>query len=199
MTYQEEISKIHETMSKTGTTYSDVVKVGIDLEKIQDVPPLLIETINKTDKFLSKISDELKKEGLDHKILNIGILSISGHVRKSLDMKSKLMNYNGVGSFVILQGDGWFVRIGNAEFIDNNLDNRMFLEHIEVDNKCKGLGSFIMSIILDVCDEMNISLTCVPTDIFGKNGNLIKIRSWYCSLGFKKIMFNDVFYKYNPK
>ena len=198
MTYQEEITKVIGQMTKTGTTISNVVKV-VDDNTLVDAPDELVDTINKTNKFLSRISQSLKQEGLDHDIINIGIMGIGGSVRKHISMNSKCIHYNGVGSFVVLLGDGWFVRIGNAEFYNKNIPNCMFLEHIEVDKKSKGLGTHIMNIILDVCDEINESLTCVPTDIKGKPGKLEKIRSWYSSLEFKKVINNSIFYRYSPK
>lgn len=198
MTYQEEITHVIEEMTKTGATISNVVKV-VDDNTLVDAPDELVDTINKTNKFLSRISQSLKQEGLDHDIINIGIMGIGGYVRKHISMNSKPVHYEGVGSFVVLLGDGWFVRIGNAECYKKNIPNCMFLEHIEVDKKSKGLGTHIMNIILDVCDEMNESLTCVPTDIQGKPGKLEKIRSWYSSLEFKKVINNSIFYRYSPK
>jgi len=198
MTYQEEITVMKEMMTKTGTTFSNVVKV-VDEKRLVNAPIDFVNVVNKTNKFLSRISQSLKQEGLDHNIVNAGVLTIGGHVRKHISMKSKLIHYEGIGSFIVLIGDGWFVRIGNAECYDNNITNGMFLEHIEVDNKSKGLGTLIMNIILDVCDEMKESLTCVPTDIVGKTGKLDKIRNWYSSLEFKKVKNNSIFYRYNPK
>ena len=198
MTYQEEISEIHDEMVKSGKTYSNLVKL-VDDEDLTLAPPQFVQVIQKTNNFLAKVSDELKKEGLDHKIVNIGIVNVRGSVRKHISMKSRLVAYEGVGSFVILEGEGWFVRIGNAEFRKNKIHNSMFLEHIEIDDKSKGLGTLIMNIILDVCDEMNHTLTCVPTDIRGKRSHLGKIRNWYSLLEFKPIKHNKIFYQYNPK
>jgi hypothetical protein len=197
MEYTQEIERIEDMMVSTGMTYSNVVNVK---EYIPVKLPVSLDmTIERTNMFLDKVSKALTNEGLNHNVINCGIVDITGHVRKDVSMKSKLVYYDGMGAVAILIGEGWFLRIGNAEFSDHNITNRMFLEHIEVDSKSKGLGTYIMNTILDVCDQTGESLMCVPTDIVGKKGSLSDIRNWYTSLEFRKLKNNSVFYIYNPK
>jgi len=75
---------------------------------------------------------------------------------------------------------------------------------INVNNRGKGLGSEIMSRILDVSDRTGIKVKLVPVD-YDKDKNTPKdylnsLKNWYSEgFGFKKSIFSfDPYYTYSP-
>jgi cytochrome oxidase Cu insertion factor (SCO1/SenC/PrrC family) len=73
-----------------------------------------------------------------------------------------------------------------------------------VKNRGNGLGSDIMSKILDVSDRLGIKVKLVPVD-YDEDENspknyLQKLKNWYSEgFGFKKSIFSfDPYYTYTP-
>jgi hypothetical protein len=80
-------------------------------------------------------------------------------------------------------------------------DDTIELYWIEVFDKCKGMGSELMNIILDTADEMGVNVRCIPTDMKG-DGNiktLYRIRDWYRSFGFEAGKLAKAVFTYSPQ
>ena len=83
-------------------------------------------------------------------------------------------------------------------------ENSVELWKINIKERGKGVGSEIMSKIMDVSDRTGIKIKLVPVDYDcdekHPNGYLIKLKTWYTiGLGFEKPKISfDPFYTYHP-
>ena len=139
---------------------------------------------------ISSISNILKEHGLKPRIFNYGIQTCDGSVREFIPMNSKLIRYSVQGVGLGLIHDDF-----DLKFLIT--PTALWLHHIEVKNKEKGFGTFLMNIILDVMDEFKNQIACVPTDIKGTQTELLRIRQFYSSFGFVKE--RKIIYRYLPK
>ena len=68
-------------------------------------------------------------------------------------------------------------------------DNTVELGWIEINQRCKGVGTYIMNCILDTADDLGINVRVLPVDFDCGNVEPLKylkwLRSWYKSFGFK--------------
>jgi GNAT superfamily N-acetyltransferase len=83
-----------------------------------------------------------------------------------------------------------FFRFVNEEFILEFFsvsEDKIELSMIEVLDKGKGKGTFLLNTILDVVDELGLKLRLVPVDYTNFSKSLLKnyrLRNWYKSFGF---------------
>jgi GNAT superfamily N-acetyltransferase len=65
-------------------------------------------------------------------------------------------------------------------------ENMVELFKINVFDRGKGTGTKLMNHILDVSDELGITVKLIPINFLGESKNNFRLRNWYESFGFKK-------------
>lgn len=83
-------------------------------------------------------------------------------------------------------------------------ENTIELNWIEVnsDKRCKGSGTELINILLDISDETGISVRTIPADIDNPEGDievLYRLRRWYKSFGFKPSTLTPSVFYYKQK
>lgn len=132
------------------------------------------------EKFVIELSSRLELKPLDFlpRIQNTGISVQNGCKRYSERKMTRTLNYLS----------------DKYKLIFSEYDNQTVeLWWIEVFNKGIGLGTEILNSILNVSDELEIRVRVIPVDFDNKEKkieNLIRLRDWYKSFGFKSIDYN---------
>lgn len=164
---------------------------GHELASISKFFKISKSSVTKYINFLDKVQQYITEDIGSVDLMGFGIRTQEGSVR-ILDAM--------VGPKKYYQYDGLFFGIKCSDFLLKFAITNfgLHLEHLEVtsDKRNKGFGSLILDIILDVADEMNIMLSCVPTDLVGYDTELGRIRNFYVRKGFKR--HNEYLYKYRP-
>ena len=112
------------------------------------------------------------------------------------------------GTFAVYELEGVFKLIIHIKDADN-----IGIHYLEVEEQGKGIGSDIMNIILDLCDDLKFDVELFATAFKSKYANvpipeltknMIKhqdmanqrLRSWYNSFGFRSDMFKPFMMTY---
>lgn len=122
----------------------------------------------------------------------------------------KNMKYDYIlqGTFACYELEGVFKMIVHLKDADN-----IGLHYLEVEEQGKGIGSDIMNIILDLCDDMKFNVELCATAFKSKYADVPvkqltkymlkhqekanqRLRSWYNSFGFKSDLFKPFMMKY---
>ena len=123
------------------------------------------------------------------------------------DKKGEVIQEN-TGTFAVIQKTGVFELMLHLRG-----NNTIGLHYLKVYNKGKGMGTNIMNILLDACDDFNFNVELFASSFESefakiKYQDLTKkqieateranqrLRSWYNSFGFKKSMFSNFIMTY---
>jgi len=146
------------------------------------------EKLKVLEEFVTEVSNELNVE-FENEIIDFTRMTLNGKKIKFHKFISPIYHY--------------FSDEFELSFIPFS-ENSVELWKINVKNRGKGIGSEIMSKIMDVSDRTGINIKLVPVDYDcdenHQNGYLIKLKTWYTiGLGFVKPRISfDPFYTYYP-
>jgi hypothetical protein len=146
------------------------------------------EKLKVLEKFVNEVSDELNVE-FNNEIIDFTRMTLNGKKMKLQKFISPIFYY---------QSNEF--ELSFIPFSESSVE----LWKINVKNRGKGIGSEIMSRIMDVSDRTGIKIKLVPVDYdcdeTNQNGYLIRLKSWYTiGLGFVKPRISfDPFYTYYP-
>ncbi len=141
-------------------------------------------------------SEDQKVEALETFVINLSpqlglqpsdFIPIFIETSASVSHKNGIYNENGIKHTLHYICDDY--RLIFKEFNENIVE----LYWIQVFEKGTGLGTDIMKKILKISDELEIGVRLIPVDIDNnerKIENLIRLRNWYKSFGFKSNDYN---------
>ena len=121
------------------------------------------------------------------------------------DIETNVQKYNARGRYIEHKPKcAVFSMITDYFKLDFIQHNKTCVEiyWVEVFNRCKGQGTDIMNIILDVADEQQIDIRTIPADFINptKSSNVLaRLRDWYRSFGFIQSKFKKEVFIYKAQ